>query len=532
MLQHRFQSSNNRGPSLLTQQRFLRPLVLTFFFTVLGFLVMGYHPGIEDDGIYLAGIKADLYPALFPHNADFFRLQLQSTIFDNSVAQSIRLTHIPLAWAILFWQFASLFVILWAAHRITVQLFPAPSDIFARWAAVAMLAAMFTLPVAGTALNIADQHLHPRAVATALILLAVSRILERRSWQAIPLVLLAFAFHPIMGAFGLSFCCVLSLTLFEPLHKQISAWRSRSLANTATPAIAAILPVALVMPPVAAAIPSAWIFRPPSPIWLEALHSRHWFRLYEWTWYEWLGAIAPLAIFWVIARIARKRADITFAQFATAILIYSVYQQTVAMVLLGPQSLITLSALEPMRYLHLVYIFLALTGGAYLGRYVLKAHVVRWAAFLLIANGAMFFVQRQLYASTPHLEFPGAAPANPWLQAFHWISRNTPTNAYFALDPHYLEAPGEDYHGFRALAERSSLADAIKDTSVVTKVPQLGPAWKVQTQALEGWHHFQLADFERIKSRFGVDWVLVSYPPSAAIDCHWHNNTLAVCQIP
>ena len=43
------------------------------------------------------------------------------------------------------------------------------------------------------------------------------------------------------------------------------------------------------------------------------------------------------------------------------------------------------------------------------------------------------------------------------------------------MDPNYLAAPGEDYHSFRALAERSQLADAIKDTAVVTKVPELGP---------------------------------------------------------
>lgn len=534
----------------MTQQRSVRPFLLTLFFTVLGFVVMGYHPGMEDDGIYLPGIKADLNPALFPHNADFFRIQLRSTIFDNSVAQSIRLTHLPLAWVILFWQLASLFVILWAARRIAAQLFPEPSDNFAQWAAVAMLAAMFTLPVAGTALTIADQHLHPRAFATALILLAVSRILEHRapgsrrtrgpqhavlarwgegsgprpwggrSWQAIPPLLLALPIHPLMGALGISFCCVLSLTMYQPLQEKIRSWRTRPIADLAAPAIAAI--------------PFGWIFdpHPPSDIWTEALHSRHWFRLFEWTWYEWLGAIAPLALFLLVSRVARRRGDLMLAQFATAIFIYGIFQQAVAMILLGPQAFITFSALEPMRYLHLVYIFLALVGGGYLGRYVLKTHGIRWTIFLVVANGAMFCVQRQVYASTSHLELPGAAPSNPWLQAFDWISHNTPTNAYFALDPQYLDAPGEDYHGFRALAERSSLADAIKDTSVVTKAPQLCTAWKEQTQATEGWSHFQLVDFERLKSRFGVDWVLVSYPQPTTLNCHWHNNTLAVCQIP
>ena len=44
---------------------------------------------------------------------------------------------------------------------------------------------MLTLPVAGTAIYLADQHLHPRNIATALVLLAVSSILRDRLWQAV-----------------------------------------------------------------------------------------------------------------------------------------------------------------------------------------------------------------------------------------------------------------------------------------------------------------------------------------------------------
>jgi hypothetical protein len=95
-----------------------------------------------------------------------------------------------------------------------------------------------------------------------------------------------------------------------------------------------------------------------------------------------------------------------------------------------------------------------------------------------------------------------------------------------------MVAPGEDYHSFRALAERSVLADAIKDTAVVTQVPDLGPVWLEQTTATEGWSHFQLADFERLKTKFGVDWVVVSYPPPTGLICPWHNGVLTVCRIP
>jgi len=144
----------------------------------------------------------------------------------------------------------------------------------------------------------------------------------------------------------------------------------------------------------------------------------------------------------------------------------------------------------------------------------------------------MFVAQRQLFAGTPHIELPSMATGNPWLQAFDWIRQNTPQDAYFAVDPNYTSSPGEDYHCFRPLAERSMLADANKDASTVTKEPELGPAWALQSEARKGWAHFQLADFERLKAKFGVDWVLVSYPQPGGLACRWHNQSLAVCQIP
>lgn len=474
---------------------------------------MGYHPGAEDDGVYLTAIKADLNPALFPHDADFFRLQMRTSVFDNWIAYGVRTTGIPVAWAELLLQLLCVVFIVWACWSILCQLF---EDEAARWGGIAMFAAMFTLPVAGTALYIFDQHLHPRGPASALILFAVSRILAKKQWQAVPLVILAFVLHPLMGAMGISFCCV--LTIFEPLQLRFGILQRVLVTEEVTTAVALI--------------PFGWVFDPPSKTWLEALHSRHWFRLYQWEWYEWLGVIGPMAIFWLISRFARKRGELMLARLAMAILVYSGFQLAVAMIILGPQSLIGLSTLEPMRYLHLVYVFLTLIGGAYLGRHILKAHVWRWAIFLIVANGSMFLAQRQLFASSPHIELPGVKSSNPWLQAFDWIKHNTPENAYFALDPKYMAAPGDDYHSFRALAERSMLSDAIKDTSVVTKVPELGPVWHEQQEAMAGWEHFQLADFVRLKAQFGVDWVMVSYPPPNGLACPWHNGALSVCKIP
>jgi hypothetical protein len=185
-----------------------------------------------------------------------------------------------------------------------------------------------------------------------------------------------------------------------------------------------------------------------------------------------------------------------------------------------------------MRYLQLVYFFMALAGGGLIGGLALKRHAWRWAAFLLVANGGMLWAQCAEFDGSPHLELPGLAPGNPWLEAFAWIRGNTPADAYFALDPRYLETPGEDYHGFRALAERSQLADAVKDAAAVTQVPELGPEWNREVSAESGWEEFGPSDFERLKRDFGVNWVLVALPQAGGLDCRWHNRSLAVCEIP
>jgi hypothetical protein len=476
-------------------------------FAALGFLVMGYHPGLEDDGLYLAAVKADLNPALYPYNANFFRLQMEATVFDGWMVHFVRWTHMPLVWAELVWQWAALFLILWVVKKIANRLFVEER---ARWAGVAMVAAMFTLPVAGTALYLADQHLHPRTLATAMILLAIWRILDDKRWQAAPLLLVAFLLHPLMAAMGISFCFFLTMALMDGVGERVRAWRTS----------------------IAAAIPLGWIFEPADPAWRKALDTRTYYYLYRWTWYEWLGALAPLVLFWLLWRVARKRGETMLARFAAAALVYGVFQQALAMAVLWPASLVRLTPLQPMRYLHLLYFLFLMIAGCLLGKFVLKRNAWRWAAFLLVANGCMFACQRAEFAASPHLELPGRVPANPWLQAFAWVRTNTPQNAYFALDPRYMAAPGEDYHSFRALAERSQLADRVKDAVVAAMVPELGRVWVRQVAAQEGWHNFKLQDFERLKTEFGVDWVLVNYPAPGGLTCRWHNNELAACQIP
>src|SRR5579864_1153678 len=172
--------------------RNLAPIMLL---TIIAFLVMGYHPGLEDDAFYLAAIKRDLNPALFPHDADFFRVQFQATIFDKLIALSIRITHLPIAWVSLLWQVAALFLVLHGCWRISRRCFDRP----AQWAAVTTIALLLTLPVSGIGINLSDQYLHPRTLATAAILAAIVAVLDRRLLRAGVLLFIAFVVHAIMA---------------------------------------------------------------------------------------------------------------------------------------------------------------------------------------------------------------------------------------------------------------------------------------------------------------------------------------------
>ncbi len=469
---------------------------------------MGYHPGLEDDAFYLAAIKRNLNPALFPYDADFFRLQFQATIFDKLIATSVRWSHVPLAWAELLWQIAAIFFLLHGCWRIARRCFSQPP---AQWAAVTTVAMLLTLPISGAAINLADQYLHPRTLATAAILAAIVAILDRRLWIAGVMLAVAFSIHAIMAASGISVCVFLW-------------WNLRGSArHSFDPTMMALL------------VPMGWIFEPASDAWRQAAATRSFYHLTSWHWYEWFGVFAPVAILYCFRRFVLHRFKpdgSALLPLVTSLLGYGIFQIAVALVIMLPSSLERLRPFEPMRCLHLLYLLFFLIAGGLIGRYMLSWHVYRWLLLFLPLGAGMFYVQRQMFPASEHVERPGAASQNSWLQAFAWIRQNTAVDSRFALDPHYVELPGEDYHGFRALAERSVLADFDKDGGMAARVPRLAPRWLKEVTAQSGWRNFQAVDFQRLKSEFGVDWVIITRSDQiAGMDCPYQNRQLQVCHL-
>ncbi len=465
----------------------------------LGILVAGYHPGAEDDAVYLAAIKHDLNPTLFPHDSEFFTVQLQATIFDKLVAGSVRATHMPLAVVILAWDYLAIVLLLWGCWRISCRCF---AETYAQWASVGLVAVLLTLPIAGSGLYLVDQNLHPRALATVALLAAIVATLDRRYALTGGLLILAFAIHPIMASFGMSLCGFL-------------AWRPAPGSASWVFSLA----------------PLGWIFDPTSDAWRAAADTRNYYFLARWQWYEWLGVFAPFVFLGWFRWIGQRQGGATMAHLSSRLAFYGVFQLLVALTVMGPHSLERLRPLQPMRYLHLLYLLFAVLGGGLLGQKLLQRCWWRWLVLFLPLAGGMLYAQLRTYPASSHLEWPGTDSRNLWVQAFIWIRDHTPADSYFALGADYMRRPGEDFHGFRASAERSALADAAKDSAVATQVPRLAFRWRAEVEAQRGWETFGAADFSQLKARYGVNWVVVEQPGPLDMQCPYENTAVRVCRL-
>jgi hypothetical protein len=477
-----------------------REFFLLLLLTVGALLVHGYHPWAEDAEIYLPGVEKLLHPELFPFNAEFFQSHAHLTFFPNLIAASLRITHLPLDVALFLWQLLSIFLFLLACWKLTAK---CSTNTTARWAGVALVAALLTLPVSGTALYIMDQYINPRNLVAFAAIWAVVKVLDKEYLQAGLFLVFAALIHPLMSVFVFSYCVL--LVLMEKTHLR-------------TAGFAWLLPFGL-------------SFAPSSTAYHQVALSHPYHYLTNWEWYQWVGVVAPLAILWFFAHLARAQRLRETHLMCRALILYQVIYVAMALALAIPARFESLARLQAMRSLYLMYVLLFLFGGVLLGEYLLKNHIWRWLLLFVPLCGGMFFAQRELFPASAHIEWPGATPKNPWVQAFLWIRQNTPTDAIFALDPSHMDVPGEDENGFRAIAERSMLADAVKDSGAVSMFPALAEEWWEQVQVQKDWKKFQAQDFRRLQARYHVNWVVLQQPGVSGFECPYQNRAVLVCRL-
>jgi hypothetical protein len=486
-----------------------KDLVILLLLTLAALLVHGYHPGAEDSEIYLTGVEHALDPGLFPVGAEYFQSHARLSFFAPLIATSVRISHLPLAWALFLWHILSIFLLLFALRRLSLLLF---EDSYAQWTGVVLVAALLTIPIAGTALYPMDQYLNPRNLTAFAQIFGIVAVLERKYLRAFLFLVFAALLHPFMAVFAFAYCSLLVLE-----------------KNTVRKTVPSSQPQATLAASVA---PLGILFQGPSEAYHIIAASHYYHYILRWHWYEVIGAVVPIAGFWLFARWAREKGLHNLEMTSRSLLRFGIICLAAAVIVAIPASLESVARLQPMRSLFLIYILFFLFTGALLGQYVLKGKASRWLLLFLPICAAMYVPQRLLFPASAHVEWPWARPKNQWVQAFQWIRGNTPKDAVFALDPFYLHIDGEDENGFRAVAQRSRLADAVKDSGVVSMFPPLADQWEKQVQAQVGWRNFKLPDLLRLQRVYGVTWVVLQQPAMAGLACPYENKTVEVCRLP
>lgn len=483
--------------------------LVLLFLTALVLAIGGYHPYAEDAGIYIAGVKLALFPRLYPHDSAFVTAYSHLSIFSPSIAALVRLSHLPIDLVLFGVQLATTWLLLYSCWQLARRCFQSPS---ARWGAVALVAVSLTLPVAGSALFMMDPYVTSRSFSTPLSFLAVCACLDGRPILTVFYLTLVGLLHPLMAIYAVGF-----LLFLWTVQQQ-------------RPGLVFALAAAAVASGVILQLSQRNVVE--SPAYVSAALTRSYFYLARWEWYEWFGLAAPLLLLFLFSRWQKFRfhkpivalCGASIAEGLTAILVSLLFSHP------GSRSHL-IARIQTLRPFITVYFVLFLMLGGLLGDYWLKRIRWRWVLTFATLSSVMFVIQLAAYPASSHLELPGMKPANGWAQAFLWIRSNTPADALFAMDANYITLPGEDSHVFRAMAERSSLADHSKDGGTAAVFPQLAATWMIDHTAEKNLDH--ISDRQRLKRLLplGATWIILPVTSRTSFPCPYKNAAVMVCRL-
>ncbi len=476
--------------------------------TAAALLVHGYHSGVEDAEIYVPAAKKLLHPDLYPYAPEFFLAHGHLSIFAPILAWTSRLTSLSMDWTLFAWYVACLFGTLACSWMILVACF---SNERARWTSMLIVTAVLTMPATNTGLLLVDPYLTARSFSVPVTLFALAGLLQRRYGRVAAAMFVAGAVHPQMIAYLLFLAGVMWVT-------------DRRNAGIREP-----------VPVLASAIgllPTGFHLSSATGPYREALYSRDYFFLYNWTWYHWLGMLAPLAILAWFWRGNLRGTESGFQRISFALIPFGLIS-IVAGALFSLPEFEMFARVQPLRSFHLITLIFVILLGGVAGEYLARGRKWVPVAIALPLAAGMFLVARQTYPNSAQIEAPSNTSTNSWVNALLWIRQNTPSDAVFAVDSRYFKDEASDVHGFRSISERSALADYYKDGGVVSLFPALAVEWKQMSNATYGLNHFSSAQFQSLKQEYPeVTWTVIHGDSPKGMNCPYHERAYSVCQMP
>ncbi len=220
----------------------------------------------------------------------------------------------------------------------------------AQLAGIATLAALWTVPVAGSSLLLMDPYVTARSFSTPLSLWAIAFALD--DWKhntraligCIVCIIFAAAFHPLMAGYAVG------------LIITVRALRS--------PRIVLLLAAFAILTFAMCALLQA---HAPADSAAEALaaHSRYYWFLAQWHWYELFGLAGPLLVLFALLRFTPARLNNSARALAIACIVYGCFATAIALVFAHESyHAHIIGRLQPLRAFLTIYAIMLLLLGA------------------------------------------------------------------------------------------------------------------------------------------------------------------------
>lgn len=454
----------------------------------------GYRYGVADHAFYLPAVEDAIDPRLFPRDQPLLDAQDGLEAFDEVSAAASEASGLSLPWLFALGYAASLWLLLFAAVLVGRRLYQS-------WWAVAALGIALTLRhrITSTGVNTAEGYLHPRVLAFALGVAAVSAFLVGRRWTTAALVAAAGVMHPTIGAWFALWLGV-ALAVAEPAVRRRLAWLGASAALVAIWAVTAgpLRGRLVVM----------------DADWLAVLHAKDYLFPADWPIEAWLINLAYPLVVVAIFRMRRARGLADAREeglVAGALVLVGVFLLTLPLVALKVALAVQLQIPRMFWMLDLlatVYVVWALVEHP-------RWRLARWravtvTALALVSLGRGYYVTVVEGAGKPR----GAAIArleenvSDWDRVMAWLEETPP-------DTHVLGDPGHAWRygtSVRAAARRDVFLEEVKDAALAIYSRDVAMRVAERTRALDDFSRLDAARAARLAARYDLDYLVSDRP--------------------
>jgi hypothetical protein len=453
----------------------------------------GYRYGVSDQAFYATAVVKDLHPSFFPRDTPLLETQARLMWSDEIVAGFARAFGVDLPPL-----FFALYVLTLLALFFSAVVFGRAAGL--SWWAVATLLILLTFRhrIAKTGANSLEGYMHPRELAFALGVAALSCLLRGRYLWAAVWTLLSACWHPTT-AFWFAVVIAVGVVAARESRTRLESRRTIALAAIVVASVALWL---VLRGPLAGRLVTM------DAAWLAVLAEKDYLFPHEWPLYAWIANLAyPIIIVLVFRR--RRVQGVTVpgeAPLVTGMLalvgIFVISLPLTALRLALPVQMQVTRVFWLLDFTMAVYLAWWLAEDVAGRRQVMRAVIIGvLAAFSLGRGYYLSFTQpnRQLIAVS--------LPRSPWVEAMQWLKAQPPTR-YVLADPGHAWKYGVSV---RLAAEKDTLIESGKDTALALYDRNIAMAVADRLAALRDFDQLTTPAALALRARYGLDVVVLEH---------------------